>query len=53
MGLCFAETYAVIHPEEKGKAAEKDGKFGPYGRLRGSGRTEVNVISSIVWQFIT
>ncbi|KAM7127273.1 uncharacterized protein J5F26_003445 [Ciconia maguari] len=31
--LCFTETYAVIHPEEKGKAAEKEGKFGPYGRV--------------------
>lgn len=51
--MCFAETYAVIHPKEKGKAAEKEGKFVPYGRVRGSGRTEVNVISSIIWQFIT
>lgn len=53
MVLCFAETCAVIHPEEKGRAAEKEGKFGPYGSIRGSGTTEVNVISSIVWQFIT
>lgn len=51
--MCFREACAVIHLEEKGKAAEKEGKFGPYGRVRGSGRTEVNVISSIVWQFIT
>lgn len=47
LGLCFAETYAVIHPEEKGKA-EEEGKFGSYGRERGSVRTEVNVISSTV-----
>lgn len=45
--LCFAEIYAVIHPEEKGKTME-EGKFGSYGRERGSVRIEVNVISSIV-----
>ena len=24
MVLCFAEAYAIIHPEEKGRAAEKE-----------------------------
>lgn len=50
--VCVSLRHMLLFNQGVRKAAKK-GKFGPYGRVRGNGRTEINLVSSIVWQFIT